>query len=153
MNIARYAAVLVASFVAACGAEVAPTVAPTPGVYEVDASNQSGTFTIWVLDNSGLVTGARRWVDGGRSIREGNSVIIASPESSEIAVGWIGGVCYHGPTVTVDGPGDAAHITIRPDEGVGPPGGACIDLGAFFGVVLNLSSPVQQDAVSVQVVR
>lgn len=146
-------AVMLALVSACASVDVAPTIRP-PGVFTVDARNPSGAFTVWVFDNSGLVTGARRWEDPGQAMSAANQVAVASPESSEVAVGWVGGICYHGPTVTVDGPNDGLIFTVRPDEGTGPrPGTGCPDIGVFFGVVLTLSAPVTQEHVAVEVVR
>jgi hypothetical protein len=137
--------------VAACAsADPVPSTPSEPGVFVVDASNEEGQFTVWVSDTTGLATGARRWFGVGQAI-EGNSVVLASPDTSEVAVGWIGGICAPTPTLTVNAGANGLLFVIRPDEG--QTGGACDSMGVFFGVVITFSAPFQQDEVSVEVVR
>ncbi|MEA2677464.1 MAG: hypothetical protein QOJ81_1605 [Chloroflexota bacterium] len=122
-------------------------------MFRVDASNEHGQFIVWVIDNSGLVSSARRWHDAALGFGGEHVIAAANPDSSEVAAAWLGGVCYHGPTLTVDGSSDGLDMTVRPHEGEGPPDGFCNFLGVTYGVVLSLSAPVAQDNVSVDLVQ
>lgn len=131
-----------------------PTLGVEPGTFAVDVSSERGVFTIWVTDHTGLVVGARKLLEAGRMNQASDVTAVAAPETNEVAVGWIGGVCYHGPTITIDRAETGLMIVVRPDEGSGPGlGKGCIDLGLYYGVVLTLTEPVEQSDLTVQLAR
>jgi hypothetical protein len=138
--------IAMAGFLGSCGATPEPSIPAVGNVFAVDVSSQrlDATVTAFVIDDAGLVVGARRAeVPGGTE----DADVIAFPESNGLRVIWFGGVCNLGPTVTLSGSAEALLVTVRPDAG--DSAGACVLIGLSYKVDIALSQPVRQDAVSV----
>jgi hypothetical protein len=142
----RTAFMAVALVVAACVPWL-PDHSPNSTLFQVEPRT-GNDVVMWVVDETGLVTSARE------ADREPTQALEANArfELKEIDVRWLGGVCRHGPTVTLTGSFDALHIIVQPDGGP-ETFLACPAVGVFYGVTLTLSEPVGQEAIDVQEIR
>jgi hypothetical protein len=135
-----------------------PSLAPSStlgNVFAIPWSQEHfGSITVFVDDQSGLVLDATKVLQAGEIVGAADVAAVVEPQHSSLLVAWIGGICRFGPTVTIREDSDRLAIAIRPEAGGRlPPGIACNDLGVFYGVRLNLSMRVEQDAVSVELNR
>lgn len=125
-----------------------PDHAENATLFQVIPRTDNG-IVMWVVDETGLVLAAS---EAPRASVDDVSVE-ARPDLNEIVVRWFGGVCHHGPTVTLTGSPESLHITVQPDAGPGPSFGACPAVGVFYGVTLTLSDPVVHEAIDVREIR
>jgi hypothetical protein len=121
----------------------------TPTLEVPMAIEWAGEFKVSVFDSSGLVIGGR---DVNRSPYPFGETARAHPETSEIELVWIGGACTHRPTLTVSGTTDALHLTVdSPSDSTIPfVEIACPLIGLPFGITLELSQPVEQQAITTE---
>ena len=113
------------------------------------ARNDFGEFALLVYDRTQLVVSAT-----GQQTAEGSmeDEVIAHPDRMELEVAWTGGACSHRPTLSVSGDANELHLELDPSPtewSVFPV--ACPAVGLLFSVVLELSAPVEQSAVSLVV--
>lgn len=144
-----------ALLVVGCGSEPEPSVPAAGNVFAAEMSREHfGTITVFVRDNVSVVTAVRRVpaerLDGPPS----GGTVVADPGTKSLLVSWVGGACRFGPTVTLSGGPTDLLVTVNPDDGPGlPPGIACGDIGLLYGVDISLSEPIDQSALSFELVR
>ena len=154
-----HVALLATAAIACNGATPTPSpveTAPALGnVFMVPWSQEHfGNIVVNVRDQTGLVVGARKLQQAGPGGARPESVADARPDDRQIDVEWLGGVCRFGPTVTVTGDAQTLLVTIDPTAGGQlPPGIGCSDIGAFYGVTLDLNTPIEQQAIEVEALQ
>jgi hypothetical protein len=146
---ARVAAITVALALAGC-VSWQPDHSAKATLFHVLPSS-GNDVVMWVVDETGLVAAVRE----AARVQPGalDASAEARPDVKEIDVRWFGGVCHHGPTVTLTGSSGALHVTVQPDVGPGPLFGMCPGAGVDYGVTLTLSEAVAQDAIELDTVR
>jgi hypothetical protein len=129
-----------------------PDHSPDSTLFQVEPRT-GNDVVMWVVDETGLVTSARDAEplapQAPRNVNMGEPAADARPDLLEIDVRWFGGVCNHGPTVTLTGSSDLLFIVVEPDAGPETML-ACPAVGVFYGVTLTISEPVSQNAIRVR---
>jgi hypothetical protein len=122
----------------------------TPSLVVPLAANDFGEFKLLVYDETGLVTDGHSVGQPGQG--SGGPEAIARPELGELEVMWTGGACADQPTLTLTGDASRLRLVLEPAPmhwTILPV--SCPAVGLIFGVTLSLNSPVEQDALTLEV--
>jgi hypothetical protein len=139
---------------AACGSTPEPSVPAVGNVFRVDLREQHfGTIAAYVHDDAGVVLAVAK-AETPPPFGRDHDEAVTDVGTSSMLVTWLGGACRFGPTVTLTGDSEELIVTIQPEAGEGLPQGLdCNAIGLFFAIKLTLARPVDQQAVTVRVVR
>lgn len=149
------AALAALALAAACSSGLEPSIPAVGNVFSAEISREHfGTITVFVRDDIGVVTAVRKVPANELEGPPTGATVVADPATRSLLVSWVGGACRFGPTVTLSGALPDLLITVDPNGGTGlPPGIACDAIGLLYGVAISLSEPVEQRALSVELVR
>jgi len=148
------AILIIALLLAGCGAEPGPSIPAAGDVFRVELREEHfGTIAAYVHDDAGIVLAVAS-ADAPPPFGRDDDEAVTDVATSSLLVTWLGGACRFGPTLTLTGDSQELIVTIQPEAGEGLPQGIlCNDIGLFFAINLTLIKPVDQQAVTLRVLR
>jgi hypothetical protein len=141
-----WAVVLVLAAAACDALPFSPPVRMTTQTVVIEDEEGRTTATVTVIDDSGLVIGARQ-----AELRPlERDAAIGNEGPRELWLVWESFACDDAPEVHVDRSGSALRVVV--DTGPRPPGG-CDSIGERLGIVLTLSEEVRAADVDLRFQR